>query len=109
MPTATNISLTSILSGWQLAHHWLTAARRHAPRNLAQHSMGSAGPGDSARRPSPAVHLSMAATSASSIRGNAAGRRRRWNLSFGSYHLVNGFILNNQLSDFSALLTGPGG
>ncbi len=103
MPTATNIPLTSILklAAWRFVTtldpgHLAARAALISP----QHSMGSARPGTSIPRPSPAS-LSMApATSASSIYGNAANVDDDGGISVRPYHLVDGFILNNQLSDF---------
>lgn len=41
--------------------------------------------------------------------GNAASMTTSVESSFGSFHMVDGFILNNQLTDFSAEPVGPDG
>ena len=41
--------------------------------------------------------------------GNAASMTTTVESSFGSFHMVDGFILNNQLTDFSAEPAGPDG
>jgi gamma-glutamyltranspeptidase/glutathione hydrolase len=41
--------------------------------------------------------------------GNAAALTTTVESQFGSFHMVDGFILNNQLTDFSAEPTGPDG
>ncbi|MGV0600785.1 gamma-glutamyltransferase, partial [Mycolicibacterium pulveris] len=41
--------------------------------------------------------------------GNAASLTTTVESSFGSFHMVDGFILNNQLTDFSAEPVGPDG
>ncbi|MCE5291275.1 MAG: gamma-glutamyltransferase family protein [Nocardiaceae bacterium] len=41
--------------------------------------------------------------------GNAAAMTTTVESAFGSFHVVDGFVLNNQLTDFSAEPTGPDG
>lgn len=70
-----------------------------------QHSMGSARPGDFGAPTAVAPPVPEHGTSHLSVvdsYGNAATLTTTVESSFGSYHLVDGFILNNQLSDFSA-------
>jgi gamma-glutamyltranspeptidase/glutathione hydrolase len=77
-----------------------------------QHSMGIAKPGEFAA-PSPTVmptpehgtsHISVV-----DAQGNAASLTTTVESSFGSFHMVDGFMLNNQLTDFSADPAGPDG
>jgi gamma-glutamyltranspeptidase/glutathione hydrolase len=70
-----------------------------------QHTMGTAKPGDFGPPPAPAPVTPEHGTSQISIidaQGNAASMTTTVESSFGSFHLVDGFILNNQLTDFSA-------
>jgi gamma-glutamyltranspeptidase/glutathione hydrolase len=77
-----------------------------------QHTMGTAKPGEfgSATAPTPAIpehgtsHVSIV-----DAQGNAASLTTTVESSFGSFHMVDGFILNNQLTDFSAEPVGPDG
>ena len=41
--------------------------------------------------------------------GNAASLTTTVESAFGSFHMVDGFLLNNQLTDFSAEPVGPDG
>ncbi|PRC59650.1 gamma-glutamyltransferase, partial [Mycobacterium sp. ITM-2017-0098] len=41
--------------------------------------------------------------------GNAAALTTTIESAFGSFHMVDGFLLNNQLTDFSADPAGPDG
>jgi gamma-glutamyltranspeptidase/glutathione hydrolase len=77
-----------------------------------QRSMGTAEPGEfgppTAPVPSPPEH----GTSQISIvdaHGDAASMTTTVESSFGSFHLVDGFMLNNQLPDFSAEPSGSDG
>ena len=77
-----------------------------------QHTMGTAKPGEFGAPPSPAVSIPEHGTSHISIvdsQGNAAGLTTSVESAFGSYHMIDGFILNNQLTDFAADPAGPGG
>ncbi len=77
-----------------------------------QRSMGTAQPGEFGPRTSPVPPTPEHGTSQISIidaQGNAASMTTTVESSFGSYHMVDGFILNNQLTDFSAEPTGPDG
>ncbi|MGE2720008.1 gamma-glutamyltransferase family protein [Mycolicibacterium celeriflavum] len=77
-----------------------------------QHSMGTAKPGEFGPPTSPAPPVPEHGTSQVSIvdsQGNAASLTTTVESAFGSFHMVDGFILNNQLTDFSAEPTGPDG
>lgn len=77
-----------------------------------QHSMGTAKPGEFALPTTPAPPIPEHGTSQISIvdaQGNAASLTTTVESAFGSYHMVDGFILNNQLTDFSAEPAGPDG
>lgn len=77
-----------------------------------QHTMGSAKPGDFGAPAAPAPPVPEHGTSQVSIvdaEGNAASLTTTVESSFGSFHMVDGFILNNQLTDFSAEPVGPDG
>ncbi len=77
-----------------------------------QHSMGTARPGEFGPPSSPAPPIPEHGTSQVSIvdaQGNAASLTTTVESAFGSFHMVDGFILNNQLTDFSAEPTGPDG
>ncbi len=77
------------------------------------HSMGTAQPGDFGPvpvgvGPQPPEH----GTSHISVvdkYGNAASMTTTVESAFGSFHFVDGFVLNNQLTDFSANPTGTDG
>ena len=73
--------------------------------------MGTAQPGDfgpvplSSQPPGPehgTSHISVV-----DKYGNAAAMTTTVESAFGSFHVVDGFVLNNQLTDFSAQPTGP--
>lgn len=75
-----------------------------------QHTMGTAKPGDFGLPTTPAPPVPEHGTSQISVidaQGNAASLTTTVESAFGSYHMVDGFILNNQLTDFSAEPTGP--
>ncbi|MGV0646541.1 gamma-glutamyltransferase family protein [Mycolicibacterium sp. XJ2546] len=77
-----------------------------------QHTMGTAKPGDFGASTGPAPAVPEHGTSHVSIvdaEGNAASLTTTVEAQFGSFHMVDGFLLNNQLTDFSAEPTGPGG
>nr|CRL74399.1 gamma-glutamyltransferase [Mycolicibacterium komanii] len=77
-----------------------------------QHSMGTAEPGEFGPPSSPVPPVPEHGTSQVSIvdsQGNAASLTTTVESAFGSFHMVDGFILNNQLTDFSAEPTGPDG
>jgi gamma-glutamyltranspeptidase/glutathione hydrolase len=71
----------------------------------AQHTMGTAKPGEFGPPATPAPPTPEHGTSQISIvdaQGNAAALTTTVESAFGSFHLVDGFILNNQLTDFAA-------
>jgi gamma-glutamyltranspeptidase/glutathione hydrolase len=70
-----------------------------------QHTMGTAKPGEFGPPTTPAPPTPEHGTSQISIvdaQGNAAALTTTVESAFGSFHMVDGFILNNQLTDFSA-------
>jgi gamma-glutamyltranspeptidase/glutathione hydrolase len=70
-----------------------------------QHTMGTAKPGEFGPPTPPAPPVPEHGTSQISIvdaQGNAASMTTTVESAFGSFHMVDGFILNNQLTDFSA-------
>ena len=75
-------------------------------------SMGTAKPGEFGAAPSVPVQVPEHGTSQISVidsQGNAAALTTTVESQFGSFHMVDGFILNNQLTDFSAEPAGPDG
>ena len=77
-----------------------------------QRSMGTAKPGDFGASPSTPAPVPEHGTSQISVvdsQGNAAALTTTVESQFGSFHMVDGFILNNQLTDFSAEPVGPDG
>ncbi len=77
-----------------------------------QHTMGTAKPGEFGPPTTPAPPTPEHGTSQISIidaQGNAASLTTTVESAFGSYHMVDGFILNNQLTDFSAEPAGTDG
>ena len=77
-----------------------------------QRSMGTAKPGEFGASESTPVPVPEHGTSHISVidsLGNAASLTTTVESQFGSFHMVDGFILNNQLTDFSAEPTGPDG
>jgi gamma-glutamyltranspeptidase/glutathione hydrolase len=77
-----------------------------------QHSMGIASPGNfgapSTPSPTPPEH-GTSHISVVDAQGNAALLTTTVESSFGSFHMVDGFILNNELSDFSPEPAYPNG
>ena len=74
--------------------------------------MGTAKPGEFGPPTSPVPPTPEHGTSQVSIvdaEGNAASLTTTVESAFGSFHMVDGFILNNELTDFSAEPTGPDG
>lgn len=77
-----------------------------------QRSMGTAKPGEFGPPTTPVPSPPEHGTSQISIvdaHGNAASMTTTVESSFGSFHMVDGFILNNQLTDFSAEPVGIDG
>jgi gamma-glutamyltranspeptidase/glutathione hydrolase len=77
-----------------------------------QRSMGTARPGEFGAAPSTPVQVPEHGTSQISVidsQGNAAALTTTVESQFGSFHMVDGFVLNNQLTDFSAEPAGPDG
>ena len=77
-----------------------------------QHTMGTAKPGEFGPPTTPAPPTPEHGTSQISIvdsQGNAAAMTTTVESAFGSFHMVDGFILNNQLTDFAAEPVGPDG
>jgi gamma-glutamyltranspeptidase / glutathione hydrolase len=77
-----------------------------------EHSMGTAKPGDFGAPPSTSAPTTEHGTSHISVidaQGNAAALTTTVESSFGSFHMTDGFVLNNQLTDFSAEPVGPDG
>jgi gamma-glutamyltranspeptidase/glutathione hydrolase len=77
-----------------------------------QRTMGTAKPGDFGAPPSTVAPIPEHGTSQVSVidaQGNAATLTTTVESSFGSFHMVDGFILNNQLTDFAAEPVDPEG
>jgi gamma-glutamyltranspeptidase/glutathione hydrolase len=77
-----------------------------------QHTMGTAKAGEFGPPTTPAPPTPEHGTSQISIvdaQGDAASMTTTVESAFGSFHMVDGFILNNQLTDFSAEPVGPDG
>ena len=77
-----------------------------------QRSMGTAKAGEFGALPSTPVPVPEHGTSQISVvdsYGDAAALTTTVESAFGSFHMVDGFILNNQLTDFSAEPAGPDG
>lgn len=77
-----------------------------------QRSMGIARPGDFGGPGEPGPPTPEHGTSQVSVvdsDGNAASLTTTVESAFGSYHMVDGFLLNNQLTDFAADPVGPDG
>ena len=74
--------------------------------------MGTAKPGEFGAPPSTPVPVPEHGTSQISVvdsQGNAAALTTTVESQFGSFHMVDGFILNNQLTDFAAEPAGADG
>ncbi len=79
--------------------------RRRAALINPSRSMGEAQPGDFGPVPAGVVPTAEHGTSQIVVvdkNGNAASMTTTVESAFGSFHMVDGFILNNQLTDFSA-------
>jgi len=79
---------------------------------ISEHtSMGTAphGPFGPPLSAAPSVEHGTSHISVVDAQGNAASMTTTVESSFGSFHMVDGFVLNNQLTDFSADPTGPDG
>jgi gamma-glutamyltranspeptidase/glutathione hydrolase len=77
-----------------------------------QHTMGTAKPGEFGPPTTPAPPTPEHGTSHISIvdaQGNAAAMTTTVESAFGSFHMADGFILNNQLTDFAADPVGADG
>ena len=77
-----------------------------------QRTMGEAEAGDFGPPSAPVPPVPEHGTSHISVvdaQGNAASFTTTVESAFGSFHMVDGFILNNQLTDFSAEPAGPDG
>jgi gamma-glutamyltranspeptidase/glutathione hydrolase len=77
-----------------------------------QHTMGTAKPGEFGAPSSTAIPVPEHGTSQISIvdaQGNAAALTTTVESAFGSFHVVDGFVLNNQLTDFAAEPVGQDG
>jgi gamma-glutamyltranspeptidase/glutathione hydrolase len=77
-----------------------------------QRTMGKAKPGEFGAPTAPPPPTPEHGTSQISIvdaNGNAASMTTTVESAFGSFHMVDGFILNNQLTDFAAEPLGPDG
>lgn len=75
-------------------------------------SMGTAQPGEFGPPTAPVAPVPEHGTSHISVvdrQGNAASLTTTVESAFGSFHMVDGFLLNNQLTDFSAEPAGPDG
>ena len=71
----------------------------------AKHSMGTAQAGELSVPASPGAEVNEHGTTHISVidkEGNAASATTSIEAAFGSFHMTNGFLLNNQLTDFSA-------
>jgi len=77
-----------------------------------QRTMGTAKPGEFGPPTTPVPPTPEHGTSHISVvdeYGNAASFTTTVESAFGSFHMVDGFILNNQLTDFAAEPVGPDG
>lgn len=77
-----------------------------------QRTMGTAQPGEFGPAATPAPPTPEHGTSHISVvdsRGNAASFTTSIEAAFGSFHMVDGFLLNNELTDFAADPLGPDG
>jgi gamma-glutamyltranspeptidase/glutathione hydrolase len=77
-----------------------------------QHTMGTAKPGEFGAPSSTPIPVPEHGTSQISVvdaQGDAAALTTTVESAFGSFHLADGFVLNNQLTDFAAEPVGPDG
>jgi gamma-glutamyltranspeptidase/glutathione hydrolase len=77
-----------------------------------QHTMGTAKAGEFGAQSSTAIPAPEHGTSQISVvdaQGDAAALTTTVESAFGSFHLVDGFVLNNQLTDFAAEPVGQDG
>lgn len=77
-----------------------------------ERTMGTAQPGEFGPPITPVPPAPEHGTSHISVvdeQGNAASLTTTIEAAFGSFHMVDGFLLNNQLTDFSADPVGPDG
>jgi gamma-glutamyltranspeptidase / glutathione hydrolase len=77
-----------------------------------EHTMGKAEPGEFGPPSVPVPAVPEHGTSHLSVvdaQGNAASFTTTVESAFGSFHMVDGFLLNNQLTDFAAEPVGPDG
>lgn len=77
-----------------------------------ERTMGTAKPGEFGPFTAPLPPTPEHGTSHISVvdaQGNAASLTTTVESAFGSFHMVDGFLLNNQLTDFSAEPVGPDG
>jgi len=77
-----------------------------------ERSMGTAKPGDFGPSAAPAPQQPEHGTTQISVidkEGNAASFTSSIEAAFGSFHMVDGFLLNNQLTDFAADPVGSDG
>jgi gamma-glutamyltranspeptidase / glutathione hydrolase len=77
-----------------------------------ERTMGTAKPGEFGAPTTPAPPMPEHGTSQISVvdtYGNAAALTTTVESAFGAFHMVDGFILNNQLTDFAAEPVGPDG
>ncbi|MBU3687201.1 MAG: gamma-glutamyltransferase family protein [Mycobacterium sp.] len=77
-----------------------------------QRTMGTAKPGEFGPPATPAPPTPEHGTSHISVvdsRGDAASFTTSIEAAFGSFHMVDGFLLNNELTDFAADPLGPDG
>ena len=77
-----------------------------------QRTMGTAQPGEFGPPATPAPPTPEHGTSHISVvdsRGDAASFTTSIEAAFGSFHMVDGFLLNNELTDFAADPLGPDG
>ncbi|MEX1175106.1 MAG: gamma-glutamyltransferase family protein [Mycobacterium sp.] len=77
-----------------------------------ERTVGTAEPGDFGAPAAPTPPIPEHGTSHVSVidqYGNAASFTTSVEAAFGSFHMVDGFLLNNQLTDFAANPVGPDG
>jgi gamma-glutamyltranspeptidase/glutathione hydrolase len=93
-----------------LAPHYL---RERAALIRPDRSLGSVGPGrfDAAAAPPPSANEGKGTSQVSIVdaQGNALSMTTTIESSLGAYRFVRGFLLNNELTDFAPVPTGPSG